>query len=124
MFFAGDFFESFDVEAAAPPASCFASRAGRNSRTAESAGCSCGFSPSPFFVASWAAVLAVSLVLTRVASTRDRKSTRLNSSHLVISYAVFCLKKKNRPGVWQVDLDSIQNLRRHVSVTRECLRAI
>src|SRR5215211_2323651 len=27
-------------------------------------------------------------------STRDRKSTRLNSSHTVISYAVFCLKKK------------------------------
>src|SRR5256885_10400844 len=27
--------------------------------------------------------------------TIDRKSTRLNSSHLVISYAVFCLKKKN-----------------------------
>src|SRR5256885_8395511 len=27
-------------------------------------------------------------------STLDRKSTRLNSSHLVISYAVFCLKKK------------------------------
>src|ERR1022692_4837637 len=27
----------------------------------------------------------------------DRKSTRLNSSHLVISYAVFCLKKKIRP---------------------------
>src|SRR5256885_5882288 len=27
---------------------------------------------------------------------RDRKSTRLNSSHLVISYAVFCLKKKNQ----------------------------
>src|SRR2546426_7675880 len=26
----------------------------------------------------------------------DRKSTRLNSSHLVISYAVFCLKKKKR----------------------------
>src|SRR5256885_3560119 len=26
---------------------------------------------------------------------QDRKSTRLNSSHLVISYAVFCLKKKN-----------------------------
>src|ERR1022692_4019721 len=26
----------------------------------------------------------------------DRKSTRLNSSHLVISYAVFCLKKKNK----------------------------
>src|SRR2546426_11143073 len=28
---------------------------------------------------------------------RDRKSTRLNSSHLVISYAVFCLKKKKKP---------------------------
>src|SRR3989454_2621069 len=30
-----------------------------------------------------------------VAVSLDRKSTRLNSSHLVISYAVFCLKKKN-----------------------------
>src|SRR5438105_12840513 len=29
---------------------------------------------------------------------RDRKSTRLNSSHEWISYAVFCLKKKNQPG--------------------------
>src|SRR5947207_8606246 len=29
-------------------------------------------------------------------STRDRKSTRLNSSHTVISYAVFCLKKKKK----------------------------
>src|SRR5438552_5840789 len=27
---------------------------------------------------------------------RDRKSTRLNSSHQIISYAVFCLKKKNK----------------------------
>src|SRR5256885_7203159 len=40
---------------------------------------------------------------TLVASSRaeiefaDRKSTRLNSSHLVISYAVFCLKKKTQP---------------------------
>src|SRR2546426_6826848 len=30
----------------------------------------------------------------RVLAPGDRKSTRLNSSHLVISYAVFCLKKK------------------------------
>src|SRR5256885_13904485 len=29
-------------------------------------------------------------------SDQDRKSTRLNSSHLVISYAVFCLKKKKK----------------------------
>src|SRR2546426_3988129 len=33
----------------------------------------------------------------RSRSPRDRKSTRLNSSHLVISYAVFCLKKKKLP---------------------------
>src|SRR2546426_9242570 len=32
----------------------------------------------------------------RVARVKDRKSTRLNSSHLVISYAVFCLKKKKK----------------------------
>src|SRR5437588_5476762 len=31
-----------------------------------------------------------------IRSTLDRKSTRLNSSHTVISYAVFCLKKKNK----------------------------
>src|SRR5207253_7924050 len=31
-----------------------------------------------------------------VHSHRDRKSTRLNSSHVAISYAVFCLKKKNK----------------------------
>src|SRR5205807_10163920 len=36
--------------------------------------------------------IAVSLVLL----VGDRKSTRLNSSHLVISYAVFCLKKKSK----------------------------
>src|SRR5256885_5618597 len=30
---------------------------------------------------------------------QDRKSTRLNSSHLVISYAVFCLKKKKHPAL-------------------------
>src|SRR5256885_10657251 len=31
----------------------------------------------------------------RAGAAQDRKSTRLNSSHLVISYAVFCLKKKS-----------------------------
>src|SRR5690606_41785850 len=33
--------------------------------------------------------------LSRKQSGEDRKSTRLNSSHVKISYAVFCLKKKN-----------------------------
>src|SRR2546426_8792689 len=39
---------------------------------------------------------------------RDRKSTRLNSSHLVISYAVFCLKKKKKiyKHVYQTTFDS------------------
>src|SRR5215510_15809056 len=32
----------------------------------------------------------------RAAGRRDRKSTRLNSSHVAISYAVFCLKKKKK----------------------------
>src|SRR5690606_41838275 len=32
--------------------------------------------------------------ILRLADGRDRKSTRLNSSHVKISYAVFCLKKK------------------------------
>src|SRR5688500_8747352 len=39
---------------------------------------------------------AIMRVRTEIESAiQDRKSTRLNSSHLVISYAVFCLKKKN-----------------------------
>src|SRR5256885_12435736 len=39
---------------------------------------------------------SVPLVSGVRAGSQDRKSTRLNSSHLVISYAVFCLKKKNK----------------------------
>src|SRR5256885_9204293 len=35
-------------------------------------------------------------VRTKTCLLLDRKSTRLNSSHLVISYAVFCLKKKKK----------------------------
>src|SRR5256885_5673128 len=41
---------------------------------------------------------AVGVQKFSIGKCRDRKSTRLNSSHLVISYAVFCLKKKiNQP---------------------------
>src|SRR5256885_5383465 len=36
------------------------------------------------------------VAMFRQTSASDRKSTRLNSSHLVISYAVFCLKKKKK----------------------------
>src|SRR3989454_4271035 len=44
----------------------------------------------------------------------DRKSTRLNSSHLVISYAVFCLKKKKtKKRYGSVDMSIIYEHRRH-----------
>src|ERR1039457_5974947 len=36
------------------------------------------------------------MVAVNIATWLDRKSTRLNSSHLVISYAVFCLQKKKK----------------------------
>src|SRR5205807_8285478 len=39
------------------------------------------------------------------AAEQDRKSTRLNSSHLVISYAVFCLKKKKIESITPIDLN-------------------
>src|SRR2546426_7270092 len=42
------------------------------------------------------AVRARALACQRGRPDEDRKSTRLNSSHLVISYAVFCLKKKKK----------------------------
>src|SRR5256885_8497402 len=48
------------------------------------------------YAASSSAQRASSRAIFALSSLRsqDRKSTRLNSSHLVISYAVFCLKKK------------------------------
>src|SRR5690349_23658800 len=42
----------------------------------------------------WAAIAALYGELARLTPSPDRKSTRLNSSHVEISYAVFCLKKK------------------------------
>src|SRR5256885_3404129 len=40
----------------------------------------------------------------------DRKSTRLNSSHLVISYAVFCLKKKNKENILTDDTPDVNDI--------------
>src|SRR5256885_12344902 len=52
---------------------------------------------SPEAKAYWWTIALLGLVVLSIAlATIDRKSTRLNSSHLVISYAVFCLKKKNK----------------------------
>src|SRR5256885_12663811 len=45
-----------------------------------------------------AAQLALQVMSVHFQRQADRKSTRLNSSHLVISYAVFCLKKKKKYG--------------------------
>src|SRR5437660_8957088 len=42
---------------------------------------------------------------SRAAPGTDRKSTRLNSSHVAISYAVFCLKKKNEEEGYYLDAD-------------------
>src|SRR2546430_10921292 len=54
------------------------------------------------FTVSVAALLVTvpALLLTTTSYVaQDRKSTRLNSSHSQISYAVFCLKKKKKPSV-------------------------
>src|SRR5260221_9701456 len=48
---------------------------------------------------------AIGPVGVREGVDRDRKSTRLNSSHTVISYAVFCLKKKKKkPKMYRLKL--------------------
>src|SRR3712207_8255641 len=52
--------------------------------------------PSARFEAEGAGGI-VNIVLKRNVDLGDRKSTRLNSSHANISYAVFCLKKKHEP---------------------------
>src|SRR5690242_20939272 len=48
----------------------------------------------PYVVAN--ALIGVHRALIAYVRERDRKSTRLNSSHMSISYAVFCLKKKKK----------------------------
>src|SRR5688500_19447759 len=54
----------------------------------------------PLEVANVLADLRMDPKCVAVGLLQDRKSTRLNSSHLVISYAVFCLKKKNITAKW------------------------
>src|SRR5947208_3895642 len=53
---------------------------------------------TPAAIAAWIKVGAASACVTStmISAPTDRKSTRLNSSHQIISYAVFCLKKKNK----------------------------
>src|SRR3712207_7970072 len=52
-----------------------------------------------YTVVAWAYAPPYDHELCAGLARADRKSTRLNSSHANISYAVFCLKKKKRPGL-------------------------
>src|SRR5256885_5661571 len=49
---------------------------------------------APVAVSQSLSLASISVGAIHTCGLTDRKSTRLNSSHLVISYAVFCLKKK------------------------------
>src|SRR5256885_10794216 len=63
------------------------------------------------------------LMENRGRSCIDRKSTRLNSSHLVISYAVFCLKKKKkRETSWSISASSYEVIRQLVHRIRVYMR--
>src|SRR5437868_11464106 len=63
------------------------------SRTTSGPAPACTFCASE----SWRWVVEAGWMMSeRVSPMLDRKSTRLNSSHVSISYAVFCLKKKNQ----------------------------
>src|SRR5437773_8614923 len=62
-----------------------------------------GFAPAlEHLLGELQAALVTPGQLAGAAAELDRKSTRLNSSHITISYAVFCLKKKKKPTRWNV----------------------
>src|SRR5438034_1783119 len=54
------------------------------------------------FIERTVEVVVPALSVARRAKRKDRKSTRLNSSHTVISYAVFCLKKKKKKKTYEI----------------------
>src|SRR2546427_6735985 len=56
---------------------------------------------------------------TRLDGDRDRKSTRLNSSHSQISYAVFCLKKKKNNKYKKKNRDKINRMLTNRSLAAE-----
>src|SRR5256886_3133320 len=85
-------------------------------------------------VTAWATVRATFVVVAAASrswsATRDRKSTRLNSSHSQISYAVFCLKKKKEDNVdtchmyVNVDKTASDVLAEFVSVTEQLMEEL
>src|SRR5260363_448151 len=54
--------------------------------------------------------------MTPAGARTDRKSTRLNSSHQIISYAVFCLKKKKKKNTNQLYLKKKKNKKKKKSI--------
>src|SRR4051794_41615011 len=62
--------------------------------------------------ARWSARAAATITNTALA-VKDRKSTRLNSSHPSISYAVFCLKKKKNQRLHAIEYQRRQTRRNH-----------
>src|SRR5438477_9585676 len=83
--------------------------------------CHCGAARSTPLGCGPAAHLSMG---TTQSASRDRKSTRLNSSHMSISYAVFCLKKKKNKQylvnkyemLLQVAHHDLYNLKTHYSL--------
>src|SRR5256885_11706250 len=55
---------------------------------------------------------------------RDRKSTRLNSSHLVISYAVFCLKKKKKTTKPPNSYTTLATIATMISTASPCMHLV
>src|SRR5438270_9419234 len=56
------------------------------------------------------------VVLAAACTAQDRKSTRLNSSHSQISYAVFCLKKKKKKKT-KIKQEKIKNIEKHTLIS-------
>src|SRR5204862_5493649 len=57
-----------------------------------------GYADDPAIICGMARFHGEEVMIVGHQKARDRKSTRLNSSHVEISYAVFCLKKKKQLG--------------------------
>src|SRR5260221_1949131 len=71
----------------------------------------------------YAQVVAIRAGMVITCAYRDRKSTRLNSSHTVISYAVFCLKKKEHTSELKLHSDVVCRLLLEKKIVSQTLSA-
>src|SRR5260221_6174364 len=76
----------------------------------------CASSAKSIIMIAFFLTMPISSTMPMMAKMSDRKSTRLNSSHTVISYAVFCLKKKKHTSALQSQSDIACRLM-HVNIT-------